>query len=81
MVFEPFPYENWYRLFPFWSGIGYGFRGKYGIVKVFVILFQFHVWQYGTFEMDLKKSFCWRSKLSNDDIFSANVRSENRYGF
>ena len=24
----------------------------------------------GEFEMDLKKSFCWRSKLSNDEIIS-----------
>jgi len=81
MVFEPFPYENWCRLFLFWSGIGYGCRGNYGIVKVFVTLFQFQIWLYWTFEMDFKISLCWRSELSNDDIFSANVRSENRYGF
>ena len=52
-----------------------------GTTAVFVILFQLEIWQYETFEMDFKKSFCWRSELSNDDIFSGNVRSENQYGF
>ena len=60
---------------------GMVFEGNTGFVKVFVILFQFQIWLYGTFEMDFKISFCWRSNLSNDDILSANVRSENRYGF
>ena len=27
--FAPFWSENWYRLCPFWSGIGYGFQGNY----------------------------------------------------
>ena len=54
-------------IFPFWSGIGYGFRGNYGSV---------HVWTYSSFqfqtnnneikicefEMPLKNScFCLRS--------------------
>ena len=30
--FEPYWCENGNRLRPFWSGIGYGFRGNYGIV-------------------------------------------------
>ena len=32
-------------------------------------------------EVDLKKSFCWRSNVSNDNIISAYARSENGYGF
>ena len=32
-------------------------------------------------EIDLKKSFCCRSHLRNDNIISANARSENGYGF
>ena len=31
-VFAPFWSENEYTLCPFWSGIGYGFRGNYGSV-------------------------------------------------
>ena len=30
-VFAPFGYENRHTLCPFWSGIGYGFGGNYGI--------------------------------------------------
>ena len=36
------------------------------------------------FDVDFKKSFCWRSNLSNDDnniiiiVFSANARSNNQ---
>ena len=30
-VFESFWSENGYTLCPFWSGIGYGFRGNYGL--------------------------------------------------
>ena len=32
----------------------------------------------GEFEVVLKKSFSWRSNLSNDNIISAYARSENR---
>ena len=32
MVFAPFWSESGYRLCPFWSGIGCGFRGNYGSV-------------------------------------------------
>ena len=31
-VFVPLWSEKGYRLYPFWSGIGYGFLGNYGIV-------------------------------------------------
>ena len=30
MDFAPFLSKNGYRLCPFWSGIGYSFRGSYG---------------------------------------------------
>ena len=30
--FAPSWSENVYTLYPFWSGIGYGFRGNYGSV-------------------------------------------------
>ena len=33
------------------------------------------------FEVDFKKSFSWRSNLSNGDTISAYHRSENGYGF
>ena len=29
----------------------------------------------------IKKSFCWRSNLGNDNIISAYARYENGYGF
>ena len=32
------------------------------------------------FEMDFKKSFCWRSNLSNYNIISTYARSENGRG-
>ena len=32
------------------------------------------------FEVDFKKSFIWRSILSNDDIFFLETRSENTCG-
>ena len=38
------------------------------------------------FDVDFKKSFCWRSNLSNDDnnniiiVFSADARSNNQGG-
>ena len=33
------------------------------------------------FEMDCKKSLCWHSNLSNDNIISAYAKSENGYEF
>ena len=32
------------------------------------------------FKVDFKKSFCWHSNLSNDNIMSAYARSENGSG-
>ena len=63
-----------YKIAPFWSENGYGFRGNYGSVWTY-FLFQF---QMNTekerviyeFEVDFKKSFIWRSNQSNDDIIS-----------
>ena len=43
-VFAPFWSENRYTLCPFWSGIGYGFRGKYG-----------SVWRYLSFQFQMTK--------------------------
>ena len=49
------------------------------------VSFQFQTNQIGRiiceFEMDFKKSFCWRSYLSDDEIISAYARSENGYRF
>ena len=33
------------------------------------------------FKMDFKKSFCWRSNLSNDDMISVYTRSVKVHGF
>ena len=33
------------------------------------------------FEMDFKKSFYWRSNISNDNIISSYARSESGCGF
>ena len=32
------------------------------------------------FQVDFKKSFCWHSNLSNDNIISAYARSKNGSG-
>ena len=69
MVFAPSWSENGYRLGPIWSGIG--FRGNYcGLWTYLSIDFK---WIRNKpiicdFEMNFKKSFCWRSNLSNDII-------------
>ena len=56
----PFSDQNGYRLCPFWSGIGYGFRGNYGSVWTYV-WFQLQMTknerEIQEFEMDFKKSF------------------------
>ena len=71
MVFAPFRSENGYTLCPFWSGIGSGFRGNYRSVRTSYLSFQFQmIKKEGViydFEMDCKKSFIWRSYLSNED--------------
>ena len=72
-------YGTGMRFWPFWSGIGYGFRGNYG-----------SVWTYLSFQFKMSKKslrkkekcnmrilnrflerFCLRSNLSNNDIISA----------
>ena len=59
-VFAPFWSENWYRLCPFWSGIGYGCRGNYGSVGTY-LSFQFQISkkerEICEFEMNFKKYF------------------------
>ena len=58
--FGPFRSENGYRLCPFWSGMGYGFRGNCGSVWTY-LLFQFQVnkneIETCEFEMHLKNFF------------------------
>ena len=70
MVFALFWSENVYRVRPFWSGISYGFRGNDWSVLTY-LLFQFQmnkkervIWE---LKKDFKKSFYWRSNLSNLD--------------
>ena len=58
----------------FWTGFGYGSRRNYGSVRTY-LLFQFQMKTEKDrviyeFEVDFKKSFIWRSHLSNDDIIS-----------
>ena len=73
MIFAPFWSENGYGLCPFYSGIGYGFRGNYG-----------SVWTYLSFQFQMNKKerekwnseWIWRnhvwncSNLINADIIS-----------
>ena len=64
-VFGPFWSEN---TCPFWSGIGYGFRGNYGSVHEWTFLsFQFQMnkneVEICEFEMHLDNFFCLRSNL------------------
>ena len=55
-----FSSENGYTLFPFWSGIGYGFQGNYGSVWTY-LPFQFQMIkkeiEICEIEMHLKKIF------------------------
>ena len=68
--------ENGYTLCPFWSGIGYGFRGNYGSVWTY-LSFQFQMSEEEReiceFEMDLKNFFCLHSNLRNDNRIFASV--------
>ena len=72
--FRAFLVRNGYTLCPFWSGIGYGFRGNYGIVWKY-LSFQFQMSKKERdicqFEMDFWQCFCLRSNLSNDGRISA----------
>ena len=72
-VFAPCWFENGYRFCPFWSVIGYGLRRNYGCVWMcssVQFLMSNKESLIGEFEMDFKKSFCWRSNLSTGDIIS-----------
>ena len=80
MVFVPFWSDNGYRLCLFWTEFGCGFRGnKY-------LSFQFQMKTMIKKERvicEFEMAFCWLSNLSNDsgndNIISANARSENGY--
>ena len=71
--FAPFLSENGYRLCPFWSGIGYGNRANYGIVRTYSS-FQFQMrWkerEIFEFEIEFKKCFCSCSNPSDEEIIS-----------
>ena len=73
MVFALFWSENVCRVRPFWSGISYGFQGNDWSVLTY-LLFQFQmnkkervIWE---LKIDFKKSFYWRSNLSNLDTIT-----------
>ena len=74
MVFEPFWPENRYSLCPVRSGIGYGFRGNYGSVLMY-LSFQLQISkkerEICEFEMNLKNFVYLRSNLNNNDIISS----------
>ena len=70
-----------YTFCPFWSGIGYGFRGNYGSVWRY-LLFQFQMNKKETIRNGFDEFVCLRSNLSNEKHnFYLKARSENEYGF
>ena len=73
MVFGPFWSENGYRLCPFLSGIGYGFRGNYEEYERIYREFQMNKKEIEIreFEMHLEKFLVCALILSNYDIISA----------
>ena len=74
--FCPFWSENGYRFCPFWSENGYGLRRNYGCVSMCSSFqFQMNVEEsvICEFEMDFKKSFCFRFNLSNDDYIISSI--------
>ena len=85
MVFAPFCSENGNRLYLLRSEFGYGFQGNTEVHKRINLSFQFQMNKKERvickFQMDFKKSFCWRSNLSNNNIISAYARSDNGNGF
>ena len=74
-MFAPFWSENGYRLYLFWSE-----SREFGNARPY-LSFEFEMNKkervIGRFEMAFTKSFSWRSNLSNDNITSAYIRSEN----
>ena len=77
MIFAPFWSENGYRLYLFWSE-----SREFGNARPY-LSFEFEMNKkervIGRFEMAFTKSFSWRSNLSNDNITSAYIRSENLF--
>ena len=76
----PFLCENGYTLCPFWSGIGYGFRGNYASVWTY-LSFQFQMGEKEReiceFEMDFKNFWCCSNLSVNDDRNFLGAWSEN----
>ena len=61
MVFGPFWSENGYTHYPFWSGIGNGFRRNYGSVWTYFLSFQFQI---------NKKNRNMRNRNAFDEMFA-----------
>ena len=72
----------WKRVqtFLFWSEFSYGFRGNAWTYLSFQFQMNKKERVICEFEVDFKKSFCWRSNLSNNILISAYARSENGCG-
>ena len=62
--FTPFWSENGYRLCLFWSEFGYGFRGNAWTYMSSQFQMNKKERVICEFEVDFKKSFCWRSNQS-----------------
>ena len=72
----------WKRVetFLFWTDFSYGFRGNAWTYLSFQSQMNKKEREICEFEVDFNKSFCWHSNLSNDNIISAYVTSENECG-
>ena len=83
MVIAPFWSEKGYRLRPFlvWNRVWFSWE-LWECLNVFVVSIPDEKERkiICDFEMDFKKSFCWRSDLSNDDIISAYVGLKSGVG-
>ena len=71
-VFAPFWSKNGYRLCPFWSGIGYGFRGNKGSVSA-SLLFQFQMCKKEREIREFKKSFFLLSTPNQGCIYKCKI--------
>ena len=75
MVFAPFCSENRYRLYPFWSGVGFVFGGTTECMEVFIVSIN-SKWvkrkeKYANSTWIKKSFFFYCSNLSNDDVISS----------
>ena len=83
LVIAPFWSENGYRLCPFlvWKWVWFSWE-LWKCLNVFVVSIPDEKERkiICEFKVDFKKSFCWRSNLSNDDIISAYVGLKSGVG-